>query len=108
MSIDTAFLSLMPSTVTVYPHTTRDAYGKQSHSASGTSVRCRIQMDTSVNRGNDAREVGKTGTIYAYGVVSVATEDKVMLPDGLSALITSVTIANDENGPHHTVIRFTA
>ena len=42
MTSEAAFLDLMPSTVTVYPVATTDAYGLNTF-GSGVSTRCRVQ-----------------------------------------------------------------
>jgi hypothetical protein len=106
MTIESAFLSMMPSVVTVYSKSSRDAYGKASFSASGTEVRCRVQQDRNVTSGSDKREIMETGVVYCYGVVTVSVDDKVVLPDGTVAKITQVTTSNDDVGEHHTAIRF--
>lgn len=106
MTIESEYLALMPSTVTVYAKSSRDAYGKASFSGTGTSLRCRIQMDKKVTTDAENRTVTQDGTIYVYGTTTVSTDDRLVLPDGSDKLILSVETRNDESGPHHTVIRF--
>lgn len=106
MTIESEFLSLMPSTVVIYPKTSRDAYGKASFSASGTAVRCRVQEDLNVTASMDKTEMFESGVVYCYGVVNVGADDKVVLPSGTVAKVTQVTTKDDQIGAHHTVIRF--
>jgi hypothetical protein len=105
MTIESVFLTMMPSTVTVYIKSSRDAYSKPSFSASGTGVRARVQEDRPVTSG-EVREVTESGTIYFYGNPTVSVDDKIVLPDGTNVKVTMVTVMNDEVGPHHTVVRY--
>lgn len=106
MGIESLFADLMPATVTVYPRSAIDQYGKRSWSASGTSYSCRIQADTGVMRDAEGREVVITGRAYLYGAPVLTTDHKIVLPDGSSPVIVSVATVEDEDGPHHTMIRF--
>lgn len=108
MSLDPAFLDLMPSTVTLYAQSTKDAYGKQAFSATGTAVRCRVVPENRVMRTDDGREVVSTGRVLCYGTPTVTTDHRLVLPDGSDAIILGVQVQNDETGPHHTVIMFGA
>lgn len=106
MTVEAAFLDLMPSTVTVYAKTAMDAYGKFSFAASGTAVRCRIQETGQVIKTENNRDVFETGQIFFYGTPTITTESKIVLPDGTSPLILSVRVHNDDTGPHHTTVSF--
>ena len=106
MTISAAFLELMPSTVTIYTYASRDAYGKRTASATGTAVRCRIEPARKVTRDKDGREVVELGVIYLYGVSGLTVDDKVVLPDSTEVRISGVETSNDEDGTHHTVIRY--
>lgn len=108
MSLDPAFLELMPSTVTIYAQSARDAYGKQSFSATGTEVRCRVVPEIKVMQTADAREVVSAGRVICYGTPAVTTNSRLRLPDGSDAIVLAVQVQNDEEGPHHTVITFGA
>ena len=104
MGIETDFLDMMPSTVTVYAKASTDAYGKLSFSATGTGTRCRIQPRSEVVTTENMREVVTKGTIIFYGVPSITTESKIVLPDGTIPLIVSVQTHYDESGTHHTTV----
>lgn len=108
MSLDPAFLDLMPSTVTIYPQSSRDAYGKQVFSGTGTSVRCRVVPEIKVIQTPDAREVVSAGRVICYGTPSVNTDSRLVLPDGSNAIVLAVQVQNDEEGAHHTVVTFGA
>lgn len=107
MSIEAEFLTLMPSTVTLYSNSSIDKYGKRAWSASGTDYRCRIEDDNKLLRTESGREVVITGRVYVYGVpASMTTDWKIVLPDGSSPVIHTVTVQNDQSGAHHAVIEF--
>lgn len=104
--IDAAFLELMPSTVTLYPQASRDAYGKQTFSGSGTTVRCRVVPTNDVIRDSNGREVVASGRVLCYGTPTVTVDSRLVLPDGSDAVVIAVQVQNDEDGPHHTVVTF--
>lgn len=104
MTIEAAFLDLMPSTVTIYAQSSRDAYGKQSFAATGTTVRCRVVPTNQVIRTGDGREVVATGRVYCHGTPTVTVDSRVVLPDGSDATVVAVQVQNDDGGAHHTVI----
>lgn len=106
MAIEAAFLAMMPSTVTIYAKTAMDAYGKMTFSGTGTAVRCRIQETGRVVRSPDGRDVYETGTIIFYGCPTITTDSKIVLPDGTSPLIISVTDHNDDVGANHITVSF--
>jgi len=108
MTINASFLELMPSTATVFTKSSRDAYGKVTFGATGTTFRCRVSDDRNVTSGADQRDVIETGTIYCYGNPTVTVDDKIVLPDNTVIKVTQVSVVDDESGPHHTIIRFGA
>jgi hypothetical protein len=97
---------MMPSVITIYPKTSRDGYGKGTFSGSGTAVRCRIQDAQNVSSGSDTRDVIETGVIYCYGTPTVTVDDKVVMPDSKVVKITAIDVVGDDEGLHHTIIRF--
>ena len=107
MTLDPEFLTLMPDTVTVYPQSSLDKYGKRTWSASGTSYRCRIQSQTKLFRDPSGREVTIDGRVFLYGAPSdITTDHRLVLPDGSSPVLYVVNVANDETGAHHTVLEY--
>jgi hypothetical protein len=105
--IETEFLELMPTTVTVFAPTTTDAYGKQSFAATGTEVRCRLQPSDEVMKDADNREVVAKGTIIFFGTPAVTTQSRILLPDNTVPLVLSVRVHNDDTGTHHTTVVYT-
>lgn len=106
MTIETAFSSMMPSTVTLNAVSSTDAYGKRTFSGTSTSVQCRIQKSKRLIMTEDGEQIPEDGRVYCYGVVTAAIEDKLTLPDGSVRPILSVETRNDETGPYVTVISF--
>jgi len=106
VTIEAAFLEMMPSTVTVYPKTATDAYGKFTFSATGTAVRCRIQPSDNVMVTVDNRNVFAKGTIIFYGTPTITADSKIVLPDNTVPLILTVQVHNDDAGTHHTTVTY--
>jgi hypothetical protein len=107
MAIDSELVELMVDFVTIYPYTTTDAYGKRSK-GSGTKFKCRLIFDTQLNKDNDGRDVLSSGRIITADDVSKVTVDsKLLLPDGSTPPIVSVSTISDETAVyHHAVIKF--
>jgi len=106
VTIEAAFLDLMPSTVTIFAKTATDAYGKLSFSASGTAVKCRIQPSDDVVKTMDNRTVVSRGTIIFFGTPTITTDSKILLPDNTIPLILTVQVHNDDTGTHHTTVTY--
>jgi len=106
MTIEAAFLEMMPTQVTVYPKSSTDAYGKFTFSATGTATNCRVQETGRVVKSADGRDVYEVGTIIFYGNPTITTDSKIVLPDSSSPLILSVQVYNDDTGTHHTTVSF--
>lgn len=107
MAIETAFSSMMPTTVVVYSLSSNDKYGKPTFSASGTSVKCRVVPNVVTSRSATGVDEVSDGKIYFYGTPTVTVADKLLL-DGLQLTVKSIQVQNDENGPHHTVVTYGA
>lgn len=106
MTIETEFLAMMPSVVTIYSDSGVDAYGKISHIATGTQVRCRVQEATNRYSSERNRDEFENGTLILYGTPDISISSKIVLPDGTSPIILSVKTHNDDFGPHHTTVTF--
>lgn len=106
MTIEAAFLDMMPSTVTVYPKTATDAYGKMTFSATGVATRCRIQPSDNVVTTMDNRNVVARGTIIFYGTPAITADSKIVLPDNTVPLILTIQVHNDDTGTHHTTVTY--
>ena len=108
MGIAKDFSPMMPHTITVFGSSTLDKYGRQSFSATGTAYKCRLIWDERMIRTQDGREILEAGRAIIYGVAVVDVNDRVLLSDGSTPLVTSVAQLKDEVGDHHSVIGFGA
>jgi len=105
VAIETAFLDMMPSSVTVFPASSTDEYGKFSFGA-GVATNCRIQETGQVVKTADNRNVFEQGRIIFYGTPTISTSSKIVLPSGAIPDIISVQVHNDDTGAHHTTVSF--
>lgn len=103
MTIEAAYLGMMPSTVTIYNETAVDKYGKGTF-GTGTQVRCRVVPTNQSERTGTGVDEIPVGKIYCYGTPTVNVNDKILLPDGQTVYAVHVQKQNDESGAHHTVI----
>jgi hypothetical protein len=106
MTIEAAFLELMPSTVTWYGVQSTDAYGKRTFSGASNSQRCRIQQTQNMTRDAEGKTVIEDGKVYFYGTSTIGINDRLLLPDGTEHVILTVETRNDEDGAHSTVATF--
>lgn len=106
MTIESAFLDLMPSTVIWYKQTSRDAYGKDSWSGTVNSQRCRIEFSNSLTNTDDGQSINEDGTIYFYGVSTIELKDILELPNGKNAIVLTLNTHNDGAGQFVTVLTF--
>lgn len=106
MALETAFLELMPQTVTVYSQTAKTEYGIQSWSGSGTSVNCRVMETGTLVHDANGRQVYETGKIIFYGTPTVSLSSRIALPDGSFPVLLTVNVHSDENGLSHTSVSF--
>lgn len=107
MAIESAFRELFSETVTLYPSTAQDIYGKYTYVAASAAVTAsaHYSSERELLRDADGREVVQTGKIYLYGVFTVDETYKLVLDDGTEPPIIGVDQPHDQNGAHHTVIR---
>jgi hypothetical protein len=105
VTIETAFSSMMPSSVTITSVSATDAYGKRTFSGA-TTVQCRIQKSKRLINSADGKQIPEEGRVYCYGTASATVNDRLTLPDGSIVPILSVETRNDESGTYVTVISF--
>ena len=55
---------------------------------------------------NASRDAYGKRTASATGTAGLTVDDKVVLPDSTEVRISGVETSNDEDGTHHTVIRY--
>ena len=106
MTIETAYLAMMPTTVTIFGQSSVDNYGKPTYSASGTAVSCRVVPASKVIRTATGVDVVAQGTIYFYGTPTVTVASKILLPNSDMVFVLDVKVQNDESGTHHTTVSF--
>lgn len=105
MSIEPQYRELFSETVTLYPPTALDKYGKRTWAASGVSAPAHLTAEEKLSKTADGRDVLETGKVYLYGQYNVTTDHRIVLADGSEPIIIAVDEPYDQNGWHHTVIR---
>lgn len=106
MGISSEFAEMMRETITILPQASVNKYGKQSY-GTGVAYRCRYINSQRILRDADGREVVESGRAIVFGLAPGAdVRGKVLLPNGTTPLITSVSKVQDENGDHHHVIGY--
>lgn len=105
MAIESDYRELFSEVVTLFPPTAMDKFGKRTFSASGVSACAHLVSDISLSRDQDGREVTEMGKVYLYGVFTVTTDYRIVLPDGSSPVIIGVDTPHNPAGAHHTVVR---
>ncbi len=107
MSLEATFLTMMPSTVTLYAFSSMDAYGKPTFSGAGTTVRCRIMDNLRVDRNSEYFDSNYTGTIIFYGNPTIDELTRIVLSNGDEPQIVSIRKHIDDEGSHHTTVTYT-
>jgi hypothetical protein len=110
MAIDSDLLELMSDSVTIYAHSSVDAYGKRTASGSGTTYDCRVIYKNQLMKDNNGREVLSMGRVIVPNALSgITTNAKITLPDGTNPPIISISRLTDETSSnHHSVVMFGA
>lgn len=94
--------SLLPHTVTLYAFSSYDAYGKPSHSSTGTEYSGRVVYKTArVISRTTGQDVLSTVQVWISGTPSLNVDDKLVLPDGTFPKIENWDLFPDEDGSHH-------
>lgn len=106
MAWDSAFLELMPHTITVSTMTGFDAYGDPAHSTSGTTYRARVKEEPKLIRDFIGEEVISTVTVWVASTGQIPATSLVTLPGGDQPALLSVSQVPDEDGIHHNVLHF--
>lgn len=106
MTIETAFSSMMPSTVSLNAVASTDAYGKRTFSGTTTSIQCRVQQTRRMVLTQDGQQIPVEGSVYCYGTSIATVNDKLTLPDGSVVPILAVETRNDDQAAYVTVISY--
>lgn len=96
----------MTDTVSFYAKSTVDKYNKSTFAASPTSVVGRLIYDTVKSRDVQGTEVVDIGRFITKGPATSITVNHKMVVGADTFTVNSVDNIADENGAHHTVIRF--
>ena len=99
------FADCMPHTVTHTEFAGRSSYGERLFGSS-VDYSARVIYKPTKVRTSDGREEIAKGVVWLQGSPVVATEDKILLPDGTEPTIMAVDIMTDEDGDSHTKIYF--
>lgn len=105
-AIYTEMAEFMTDSVSFYDKSSLDKYGKATFSASATTVLGRLIYGRDKNRDVQGTEVVDLGRFITYGPASSITVNHKMVVGADTFTINSVSNLKDENGAHHTVIRF--
>jgi hypothetical protein len=106
MAIDPEFSELMPDICTFTNGTALDNYGKRTYGTPYTK-QGRLIYDDIATRTDDQREFSLTGRFLTYGpLLNVNLTSTMTLPDNSEAIIYAIDQMKDEDGDHHTAIKF--
>ena len=105
-AIYTKVAEFMTDSAIFYPKSTVDKYNKTTFSASGTTITGRLIYDTVKSRDVQGTEVVDIGRFITYGPYTSITVNHKMVVGTDTFTINSIDNIKDENGDHHTVIRF--
>ena len=106
MVLDPSFLELMPETISVFPSTSTDSYGKVTYSGTAVETRAYVQETGRVVKTADNRDVYEEGKVIFYGNPVITTESKIVLPSGKIPLIISIREIDDGFYLPHTIVSF--
>ena len=103
MSFETAFLTMMDSTIKVSTRTAHDNYGKPTFTGSTVSYRARIVERPGFVRGPEMEEIAYRHICWvrSTGSVSITVSDRVTLPDGSTPPVVGIEVYPDDDGRHH-------
>jgi len=114
MSLSPRLKPLFNTAITTVPYTTLDKFGKRTFAASlAASWAAKIEYETVLSRSPESRLVVDTGRALIYGDAGSVTSDYLLILGAGSAsttaaspVLVSVDVMDDDDGAHHTVIRF--
>ena len=98
----------MTDSVVFTPRSSVDKYGKTTFGAAGTNVTAtgRLIYDTTKSRDVQGTEVVDIGRFITKGPQTSITVNHKMVIGADTFTINSIDNIKDENGDHHTVIKF--
>lgn len=102
MAFESAFLTLMNSTVTVSTRSGHNNYGEPTY-GSGTDYRARILGKDGFIRTASGETVEFTTVVWVASTKSFTVDDRIALPDGSTPQVVAVERPFDEDGAQHHV-----
>lgn len=96
----------MTDTVNFYPKSSTDKYGKATFSGTAVTITGRLIYGREKNRDVQGTEVVDLGRFITYGPATSITVNHKMSVGADIFTVNSVSGIKDENGAHHTVVRF--
>lgn len=96
----------MTDSVNFYAKSSVDKYNKTTFSGTATTVTGRLIYDTAKSKDVQGTEVVDIGRFITYGPASTITVNHKMVYGSDTFTINNVDNIADENGAHHTVVRF--
>ena len=104
--MDALLKEFLTETVYLSTQSTVNSYGKRTFS-SGVAYAARLVYEDRLIRKADGRDILETGRAIIDGNPEVTNNSKILLPDGTTPVITSVSQVKDEFGSgHHVVVGF--
>jgi hypothetical protein len=105
VAFESAFLELMPHTVTRKAWAGRDSYGKPSYStATASSYRARVVAKPLTLAGPQGIELVATHIMYLATTDNIGAKDQITY-DGSTFRIIEIGREPDQDGMHHTWLR---
>jgi hypothetical protein len=100
MTLDQAWLDLMPVTITAYPRSAVDAYGQSGYSSTARGTyKARIEPDTRRQVSDSGRE-----SVQRHRIITEATTITILdriVYGGANYVIEDLRTEYDEAGVHH-------
>lgn len=98
------FDDMMPHTITVYPSTGKDSYGKLTHATTGVKYRCYNDDSYRITRTQEGEAVAVSRTSYINTLGErIGTNDKIVFADGSTRPIVGISHHHDQDGAVHSV-----
>jgi hypothetical protein len=105
MAIDRQIYEFFPHTVTIYPFSSKNAYGEDVQSGTGRTARAYVEPRKSLSETTTTREQSQPKQIYVSDT-SITLQDKIMLADGTTPEISTIEVHTVVEGIEHTVVTF--
>ena len=98
---ENAFLTLMPSTITVRTRTGHNNHGEPTFSTTAVSYRARWVGRSGAVRGRDGETYEIRSMLWVHSTGVINKTDRITLPDGTTPEIIAVDRFPDQVGTHH-------